>query len=50
MDRSRAEIGLVSRKHHKADHTGAWLVGLLLVIVALAVAVLMGDSIAFPVG
>jgi hypothetical protein len=42
--------GLVKRDQGQTDHTAAWLALILLVIAALVIAVLMGDSIAFPAG
>ena len=50
MERSGTQIDLASRKRHGTDHTWAWLTGILLLIAALAVNVLMGDSVAFPAG
>ena len=34
----------------EADHSAAWLVFILLILAGLVLAVLMGDSIAFPQG
>jgi hypothetical protein len=42
--------GPVERRPAETDHTAAWLAGILLVIAVMVIAVLMGDSIAFPVG
>jgi len=50
MDRLPKRSDSVERSPEEADHTALWLSLILLLIAALVVAVLIGDSIAFPVG
>ncbi len=50
MDRLHRTSEPAERRSEEVDHTALWFSLVLLGIAALVVAVLMGDSIAFPVG
>ena len=50
MDRRHDRTRRYRRRPEEADYTATWLTALLLFIATLMVAVLLDDSIAFPVG